>query len=119
MCGANPYRNKKCNSNYILCGDVAVIVGIGKYLLNVWRYEKMGFSKIEIKTKGEAPAIFTEISIDGHVVHGVRSFELKQDKDNGMPIVTLDFNALDLSVDCEVEKMSQAYRGEIKEIIFA
>lgn len=79
----------------------------------------MSFSKIEIKTKGEAPSIFTEISIDGHVINGVRSFQLKQDDNNGMPVITLDLNAVDLAVDCEVEKMSQAYKGEIKEIIFA
>ena len=79
----------------------------------------MSFPKIKIKTKGEEPSIFTEISIDGHVIHGIRSFELKQDRNNGMPVITLDLNALDLCVDCEVEKMNQEYRGEIKEIIFA
>lgn len=78
----------------------------------------MSYSKIEIKTKGEAPSVLTEIMIDGHLIKGVRNFELKQSRNDGMPILTLDLNALDISADCEILKINHEQLGEIKEIIF-
>lgn len=81
----------------------------------------MGFPRIEIKSKGFGKegndSIFTDIFVDGHKLRGVRSFELKKDSANSVPILTLDLNALDLSVDCQ---MLLRHKGFLKdmEIIF-
>ena len=56
---------------------------------------------IEIKSKGEAPTIFTEIYVDGHKLRGVRRFELKQEVGNSIPTLTVDLNALNLSTDVQ------------------
>ena len=72
---------------------------------------------IEIKTKNKTPSIFTEIYVDGHKLTGVRRFELTQDV-CGMPILTVDLNALDLSIDLEAVRINQYGMGEIKQLSF-
>ena len=54
-------------------------------------------SNIEIKSNEKYG--FTEIFIDGKKLKGVRSFSLNQDC-SGHPTLTVDLNALNLSVDC-------------------
>ena len=53
--------------------------------------------KIDIKTEGA----FSEIYVDGHKLNGVRSYRLEH-KAGGAPILTVDLNALNLSVDGKV-----------------
>ena len=54
--------------------------------------------KIEIKTNGAK----TEIFVDGHKLNGVRSYRLEHGVGNRVPTLTLDLNALNLSVDGEM-----------------
>lgn len=53
----------------------------------------------DIVIKSNEKEGFTEIFIDGKKLKGVRSFSLKQDC-AGHPTLTVDLNALNLSVDC-------------------
>ena len=55
------------------------------------------FSNIEIKTNNNKG--YTEIFVDGHKLNGVRSFNLAQDG-YGLPTLTVDLNAVNISVDC-------------------
>ena len=73
----------------------------------------MGYSKIEIKTKGEPPSAFTEIWIDGHQIKGVRRFTLEQEVGNEIPLLTLDLNALDVSIDAFAIKQHRGF-GKIE-----
>lgn len=75
----------------------------------------MGYSKIKIKTIGKPPSIFTEIYIDGHKIHGVRSYELKHGVGNKLPTLTMDLNALDVSVDSFIEHVNSP---DDREIVF-
>lgn len=52
--------------------------------------------KIEIKSSEDMKT--TEIYIDGHKLNGVRRFKLEQYATD-TPVLTLDLNALDVSVD--------------------
>lgn len=70
--------------------------------------------KIEIKQKGA----FTEIFFDGHKLEGVRSYELKHECGNEIPVLTVDLNALDFSTDLEVVKFRQKRYKEIESIKF-
>lgn len=72
--------------------------------------------KIEIKTVRKSSGAFTEIYVDGHKLNGVRSFSLTQNKFN-IPILTVDLNALDISIDCPAVIVQEGY-GEIEEIRF-
>ena len=78
----------------------------------------MAYPRIEIKTDGEAPSIFTAIYVDGHKLNGVRRFELKQEAGNHLPILTVDLMALDLATDCRVLRMKHYGMGEIEEIVW-
>ncbi len=63
----------------------------------------VNFSKIEIKSIDvENGSAFAEIYIDGNKLKGVRRFELKQEVGNNFPILTIDLNALNISVDSKV-----------------
>lgn len=75
-------------------------------------------SKIEIRQCNRDDGIFTEILIDGHKLHGVRRFELKQEVGNEIPILTVDLNAMNLSTDLMFLKVAQAGMGEIESIKF-
>lgn len=66
----------------------------------------MGYAHIEIKSD-KAPSIFTKIFIDGHELKGVRSFNLKCGAGNQIPILTLDLNAIDITIDGKVMKYRQ------------
>lgn len=55
------------------------------------------YSNIEIKSNIKKG--YTEIFVDGTKLKGVRSFELKQDN-SGSPTLTVDLNAINISVDC-------------------
>lgn len=72
--------------------------------------------RIEIKTVEGTSGAFTEIYVDGHKLNGVRSYSLAQDK-NCIPILTVDLNALNISVDCPAVIVQDGF-GEIEEIKF-
>lgn len=55
---------------------------------------------------------YTEIFVDGHKLKGVRSFELKEDV-SGAPTLTVDLNAINLSVDCLCFMRHKGY-GDMK-----
>lgn len=78
----------------------------------------MKASKIEIRQVDGEKGIFTEILIDGHKLEGVRSFELKQEVGNSIPILSIDLNALDLSTDLKLLQVNQKGIGEIENIKF-
>lgn len=78
----------------------------------------MNASNIEIKSLDKDGSMFTEIYIDGHKLNGVRSFELKQDVGDSMPILTVDLNALYLSTDLRIVELNQKGMRRIKEIVF-
>lgn len=73
-------------------------------------------SKIEIR-QVEGEKIFTEICIDGHKIDGVRDYELKQSK-AGLPILTVDLNAFDITTDLRTLQLNQKYVGNIESIKF-
>lgn len=74
--------------------------------------------KIQIVTKEiNGSPIYTEISIDGHILKGVRSWELKQGVGNSIPTLTIDLNALNLQTDVAVI-LKQAGIGNIESIKF-
>lgn len=58
-----------------------------------------GYSNIVIKTKGSK----TFIEIDGHELKGVRAYELKHAA-GGIPVLTLDINAIDTTIDSDFVK---------------
>ena len=74
--------------------------------------------KIEIRQVDGEKEIFTEILVDGHKLEGVRSFELKQEVGNSIPILSVDLNALDLSTDLKLLQVNQKGIGEIESIKF-
>lgn len=56
--------------------------------------------KIEIKSiGGNGGTIYNEILIDGHKLRGVRRFKLEREVGNSIPTLTIDLNALNVSVD--------------------
>lgn len=61
--------------------------------------ESASHSHIEIKTRAEHGGMFTEVFVDGHKLNGVRRYELKHGGANQCPTLTLDLNALGISVD--------------------
>lgn len=72
--------------------------------------------RIEIRTK-ESSSSFTEVYVNGHKLDGVRRYTLRHDPEDGIPVLTVDLNALDLAVDVECIMMHPGY-GEIEEIKF-
>lgn len=66
-------------------------------------------SKIEIKRNLEHN--YTEIFIDGNKINGVRSFELKQVGNAPAPTLTLDLNAVNVSVDSPAICRHAGYEG--------
>lgn len=64
--------------------------------------------KIEIRTDGA----FSEIYVDGHQLKGVRRFKLEHGVGNQFPILTVDLNALNLSIDGRMLLYQEGY-GEI------
>ena len=79
---------------------------------------KIGASKIEIRQVDGEKGIFTEILIDGHKLHGVRSYKLEQGVGDSIPTLTIDLNAFDFSTDVKVVKMNQAGYGDVESITF-
>jgi hypothetical protein len=75
------------------------------------------FPKIEIKTIGEAPSLFTEVLIDGHKISGVRSVKYENSVADKIPTVTLELIALDTSIDSPVSHLNFGDMG-IKSIEF-
>ena len=43
----------------------------------------------------------TQVEIDGHEVHGIRSLWLYQDTHTDIPVLRLDISALDIEVEAE------------------
>lgn len=76
------------------------------------------FPKLEIKSDLGTDGIITEIWVDGNKIPGVRRFELKQEVGDAMPVLTLDINALNLSVNSGMVKMNHYGMGGIKNITF-
>lgn len=66
-------------------------------------------SNIEIKSRNENGSIFTDIFIDGNQIKGVRRFKLEREVGNSIPILTLDLNALNISVDTECLAMQEGF----------
>lgn len=79
---------------------------------------KIGASKIEIRQVDGEKGIFTEILIDGHKLHGVRSYKLEQGVGDCIPTLTIDLNAFDFSTDVKMVKMNQAGYTGIESITF-
>lgn len=78
----------------------------------------MEVPKIEIHQVNGKQGIFTEILVGGRKLDGVRSFELKQNPGDSIPTLSIDLNALDLSIDLGVLKVNQTGIGEIESIKF-
>lgn len=78
----------------------------------------MAVPKIEIHQVNGKQGIFTEIVVDGHVLHGVRRFELKQEVGNSIPTLSLDLNALDMSINLQALHVNQKGYDEIESIKF-
>lgn len=78
----------------------------------------MSHSKIEIKTKGEAPSILTEVFIGGKKIKGVRSIRYEGNYMSQIPTVTLELNALDVSIDSPIARCNLESLGDLKEIVF-
>ena len=76
------------------------------------------YPKIEIK-RGDSNGgkQVTQIYVDGHKLSGVRSFSLEQRACNEIPIMTIELNALDLSIDSPVTLVHE-HLGEIESISF-
>ena len=74
-------------------------------------------AKIEIRQVDGQEGIFTEILIDGHKISGIRSYELKQ-KGAGIPTLTIDLNAFDITTDLQFLNINQDDVGEIESIRF-
>lgn len=69
----------------------------------------MAHSRIEIKSMDGTLA---ELYIDGNLVHGVRSMRFEK-KAREFPVLTVDLNALDISIDSPAV-MEQAGYGEME-----
>lgn len=79
---------------------------------------KIGASKIEIRQVDGEKGIFTEILIDGHKLHGVRSYKLEQGVGNSVPTLTIDLNAINFSTDVKMVTMNQVGYGDVESITF-
>ena len=75
----------------------------------------MKHSKLEIKTIDQ-DSIYCQDLIDGHVVHGVRSIRFEK-KAQSMPVVSIDMNCIDMTVDSPFITQLEGKDGE-NEIIF-
>lgn len=75
----------------------------------------MKHSKLEIKAIDE-DSIYCQVLIDGHVVHGVRSIRFEK-KAQSMPVVSIDMNCIDMTVDSPFITQLEGKDGE-NEIIF-
>lgn len=78
----------------------------------------MKVSKIEIRQCNGEHGVFTELLIDGHKIHGVRRFELKQSLEDKIPTLTIDLNALNAATDTPLLRFRQEGMGEIESIKF-
>lgn len=67
-------------------------------------------SKLEIRSVDEK-SIYCEVLIDGHVVHGVRSIRFEK-KAHSMPVVHLDFNCINMSIDSPFVTRLEGNDGE-------
>lgn len=63
-------------------------------------------SHLEIKVNGSSASVL----VDGHELKGVRAFELKHVAD-GVPVLTLDLSALDVTFDTSYVKY-QSINGQ-------
>ena len=70
----------------------------------------MNCSKLEIRAVDEK-SIYCEVLIDGHVVHGVRSIRFEK-KAQSMPVVHLDFNCINMSIDSPFVTRLEGNEGE-------
>lgn len=78
----------------------------------------MKYPRIEIVSDEEFP-IVSKIFLDGHQLKGVRSYELKHEAGNALPILTVDLLALNLAVDSRVIMWQEAFAKQFKKIEFA
>lgn len=72
---------------------------------------------IRIQTQEGGGGIFSEVFLDGQKLRGVRSYRLEQKVGDNFPILTVDLNALDLTVDGRL-LLYQKGKGNIEKIVF-
>lgn len=70
-------------------------------------------SRIEIRSV-RPDSVAVEVLIDGHQIRGVRSLRLDASINQEIPVLTLDLNALDISVDMGVMKIMQGEEYEVE-----
>lgn len=68
-------------------------------------------SHVEIKSDKENPVVI-HIFIDGHEIKGVRSFKMEYKE--GYPVLTLDLNAFNVSVDSPMVTRSPHFSGDME-----
>lgn len=78
----------------------------------------MGYSKIEIKTKGTPPSCLTEVFVNGHKIKGCQSATYHVDCESKVPYLDLRLMALDIAIDAELVQLRESQLGVIKEIVF-
>lgn len=78
----------------------------------------MHYSKIEIKTIGETPSMTTEVLIDGKEIHGIRSLSYENNAWDKVPTLTLELNALDVSIDSDCVNLEIGKMGSVSKLIF-
>ena len=73
----------------------------------------MANNHIEIKTKENSSGVFTEIYVDGCLLKNVAGYELKHTA-GGVPMLTVDLLALNMTVDCPRAKIMNEHFGELE-----
>lgn len=69
----------------------------------------MNSPRIEIKS---SDGTLVEVYIDGHLIRGIRRMKFEK-KSRGMPTLTLDLNALNISIDSPMAIEQEGY-GEME-----
>ncbi len=105
----------------IISPDISILADACKRTANHPKKEEtqtMKHPTIEIKRgNSNGGRQVTQIFVDGHPIHGVRSFKLEQDTSLEIPVLTLEINALDISIDSPMT-INHARLGNVKDIIF-
>lgn len=69
--------------------------------------------KIEIKSVKDNGSVITEVYIDGKKIEGVRSCKFEQSA-GGVPVLRLDINALNVSIDSPAVIMDKNLMKEMR-----
>ena len=62
----------------------------------------MSIPHIEVKSDG----ITTQVFMDGHELHGVRGLRFEHNSKDEIPVLNLEINGLDATLDLKVRKLS-------------